>query len=102
MVLVILPAAAGAALVACSSSAPPPDSSEKRYPIRGEVIRLEESTKVAVVKHEEIPGFMEAMTMGFPVPEEPEWKKLRVGLRFTGTVVDKREGFHITDVKEVQ
>lgn len=98
-----MPVAACLAFVACSSSpAPPADSTEKRYPIRGEVVRLEEKTRVAVIKHEEIPGFMDAMTMGFPVPEDAEWKKLREGLRFSGTVVDKREGFHVTAIQEMK
>jgi len=40
---------------------------EKRFPLTGEVIRLEADRKVLVVKHDEIKGYMPAMTMEFVV-----------------------------------
>ena len=40
---------------------------EKRYPLTGEVIRVDAANKVLVVQHDEIKGFMPAMTMEFSV-----------------------------------
>jgi protein SCO1/2 len=40
---------------------------EKRYPLTGEVIRVDAVRKVLVVQHDEIKGFMPAMTMEFSV-----------------------------------
>jgi Cu/Ag efflux protein CusF len=39
----------------------------RKYPLRGHVIRLDIHRQIATVKHEKIEGWMEAMTMDFPV-----------------------------------
>jgi protein SCO1/2 len=43
------------------------DAAEKRFALTGEVIRIEAERKVLVVKHDEIKGYMPAMTMEFVV-----------------------------------
>jgi protein SCO1/2 len=45
----------------------PPRAGEDRYPIRGEVVSVEANRRVLIVKHEEIKGYMPAMTMEFVV-----------------------------------
>lgn len=40
---------------------------EERYPLTGEILRLEPERKVLVVRHDEIKGYMPAMTMEFLV-----------------------------------
>lgn len=40
---------------------------DERYPLTGEVVRVEAERKVLVVHHDEIPGYMPAMTMEFAV-----------------------------------
>ena len=55
---------------ACSRPAPTVAAAapgEDRYPIRGEVISVEAERRVLIVKHEEIKGYMPAMTMEFVV-----------------------------------
>lgn len=58
---------------ACSRPKPPAAPAaqtvpgEERYPIRGEVISVEADRHVLIVKHEEIKGYMPAMTMEFVV-----------------------------------
>lgn len=59
---------------------------QKKYPMRGEVLRLKPEMRVAVIKHEKIEGWMEAMTMEFPVPSPAEFAKLREGMTITATV----------------
>jgi protein SCO1/2 len=73
---------------------------DKRHALTGEVIRLEEKDKVVVVKHEEIPDFMEAMTMGFPVPDAAEWAKLKPGMKIKATVVERKDDFYLTEIQE--
>lgn len=73
---------------------------DKRHALTGEVIRLEEKDKVVVVKHDEIKDFMEAMTMGFPVPDAAEWAKLKPGLKIKATVVERKDDFYLTEIAE--
>lgn len=41
-----------------------------RYPIRGSVVEVQTAQSTLVVKHEDIPGFMPAMTMPFRAPAD--------------------------------
>ena len=59
-------------VVGCSKSSPSApqnaakvENKEPRYPLTGEILRVDQERKVLVVKHEEIKGFMPAMTMEF-------------------------------------
>ena len=72
----VLPALVGALLlgVAACDKSPAPDAraaagaekpKEERYALTGEVIRAEPERKVLVVRHDEIKGYMPAMTMEF-------------------------------------
>ncbi|HLM60638.1 MAG TPA: SCO family protein [Pyrinomonadaceae bacterium] len=61
----------------------------KRYPIKGKVISVDKAKKKATIKHEEIPGYMEAMTMDFPIREDWVWEDLNPGADvFAELVVD--------------
>ncbi len=51
----------------------------KRYPIKGKVVSVDKANKKAVIEHEEIPGFMEAMTMSFLIKEDWVWNDLTPG-----------------------
>lgn len=49
------------------------------YKLRGEIISLDAQTSVVKIKHEDIVGYMGAMTMEFPVKDAAEFAKLKVG-----------------------
>jgi protein SCO1 len=70
-----------ALLPACKSS--PPSSqvsgSAKRYPLTGKVISVDPAKKTATIEHEEIEGYMPAMTMEFPIHADWVWKELKPG-----------------------
>jgi protein SCO1/2 len=53
----------------------------REYSVRGVVRRVEPERRSVVVKHEEIPGFMPAMTMPFDVKEPKELNGLKPGDR---------------------
>lgn len=78
------------ALAACGGKRREPGfdfgEAKTRYPMRGEVLRLRAENRIAVVKHEKIDGWMEAMTMEFPVPDAAEYAKLREGRTIRATV----------------
>ncbi len=72
---------------------------KQRYAMKGEVLRLKPDTRVAVVKHENIEGWMEAMTMEFPVPSPEEFAKLKEGMTITATVEVNDLHYWLTGIK---
>ena len=71
----------------------------KRYQVRGEVVQLDAANRVAAIKHEEIVGWMDAMTMRFPVNEQLEWDKLSVGEQIQATLFVNDDGFHLGEIE---
>jgi len=93
---------AAAALAGCSASRKPSfdyGEAKKRYPMKGQVLRLKAETQVAVIKHETIDGWMEAMTMEFPVPSAEEFARLKEGMNITATVEVNDMHYWITGIK---
>jgi protein SCO1/2 len=74
---------------------------EKRYQLRGEIVKLDPATQVATIQHEKIGDWMDAMTMEFPVKPKPEFDKLSPGDQVTGAVVVRGMDYHVTDIKVV-
>ena len=60
---------------------------EKRYPLTGKVIALNKTEKTATINHDEIPGYMEAMTMEFKVKNDSDLDKMKPGDRISGDLV---------------
>jgi Cu/Ag efflux protein CusF len=56
-------------VAACADEAPKPVSEpgEKLYPLRGTILSRVPAANILHIKHDEIPGFMKAMTMDFAV-----------------------------------
>jgi Cu/Ag efflux protein CusF len=84
-------------LLAACSSAPP----AKRYAMQGEVRSLDPASKTATINAGKITGWMEAMTMEFPVKPDAEFQKLHVGDHVQGTVVVNDLKYFLTDVTVV-
>ncbi len=83
-------------LTGCAKPAAPP----KTYQMRGEVMGLDAGGHVATIKHENIPGFMGAMTMGYPVKDPAEFSKLSVGEPITATVYADGDAFWIGNIQK--
>lgn len=64
---------------------------EKRYPLTGEVIRVDAANKVLVVQHDEIKDFMPAMTMEFTV-SAADLAAAKPGERIRGELVPVKKG----------
>jgi protein SCO1/2 len=71
---------------------------KNRYKIHGQILRLRPENRIAVVKHEKIEGWMEAMTMEFPVPDAAQFAKLKEGSWIRATVCVNDLYFWLTDV----
>ena len=90
-----------------TASAPPSPSSAPSssataattHPIRGEIVGLDLPRKVLLIHHEEIPGYMPAMTMEFSVAGL-DLATVREGQRLTATMGAPVDGiFPLTDFK---
>ncbi len=51
----------------------------RSFPIRGVVEELGPGPRMVVLRHEDVPGLMPAMTMPFEVGSEPEFRGIKVG-----------------------
>jgi len=58
----------------------------KQYPMRGSVIRVDPEGHLATIKSQKIEGWMEAMTMDYPVKDPADLAKLRAGEAIQATV----------------
>lgn len=70
----------------------------KTYQVTGEITAMDGPTQVVTIKHEEIKGWMDAMTMGFPVKEKAEFEKLKPGAKITADVNVQGNDFWLTKV----
>lgn len=74
----------------CGQAACAPGACHK---LVGEVVSVDAAKRTVVVKHEAIEGMMEAMTMGFMVPECCDISKLAAGDHITGMVSKCDKGY---------
>ena len=72
----------------------------KEYQLRGEIKGLDAGGHVATIKHEDIPGFMKAMTMGYQVKDPAEFSKLKVGDAITATVYVKDDDMWVGNIQK--
>ena len=59
----------------------------KRFPFKGKVVSVDRAAKKAKIDHEAVVGYMEAMTMDFPVHADMVWDELTPGAEITGELV---------------
>lgn len=69
-----------------------PGVETKDYALKGEVLKVDKDGRELVIRHEEIPGFMTAMTMPFTPPRDADLDEFRVGDRVEGTLRVESEG----------
>ena len=70
----------------------------KRYHLKGKVVSIDQRAKLANVDSEAIPGFMDAMTMPYPVKPADELNKLSAGDTITADVVVQNEDAWLENV----
>ncbi len=59
----------------------------KRYPVKGKVVSVDKAAKKARIDHGNIDGFMEAMTMDFPIHADWVWDELTPGSEIKADLV---------------
>jgi protein SCO1/2 len=76
-------------------------SDERRFTLQGQVISLDPARKLAVVKHEELKGFMPAMTMPYEVEDAKALDALAPGDLINATLIVFSNGARLTEIKKV-
>ena len=75
------------ALISVTACGRAQEGSERRYPLKGVVSSVNHAVREVVVAHEQVPGFMPAMTMPFPLPDDKALAVLQRGDLITATLV---------------
>jgi len=81
---------------ACASK-----SDERSYTLQGQVLALDLAHRSVTVKHEEIKGFMPAMTMPYEAKDAKLLDGIAPGDLITATLVVFSNGAHLTTIKKV-
>jgi protein SCO1/2 len=82
--------------VACATK-----TDERSYTLQGQVLSIDAAHKSVTVKHEEIKGFMPAMTMPYEVQDVKTLNTIAPGDLINATLVVFANGAHLTAVKKV-
>jgi len=73
-----------------------------RYELHGKVLQLRAGeANAAVIEHDEIVGFMDAMTMTFPMKDAAEFAKLHENDYVNADVVSSDDEFYIENIEVV-
>jgi len=67
-------------------------SKTKHYDLKGDVLDKNPATNEITVKHGDIPGFMPAMTMSYPVKDQSGFRQVEPGDDITADVVTANNG----------
>src|SRR5215510_7328534 len=84
----------GLIVSACSSTSRTPESKSpeassaaQRYEVKGKVVSADKANHKVTIAHEEIKGYMEAMTMPFTLLNEDVYSELKPGSQILATLV---------------
>lgn len=78
---------------ACKTGTDPNSSATaKRYPMKGKVVSVDRTAKKAKIDHEKIEGYMDAMTMDFPIHADWVWDDLKPGSEIRAELVVDNAG----------
>jgi len=83
---------------ACSRGA---SGDRREYTLQGQVLSIQPDQKQAVIRHEEIKGFMPAMTMPYNVEDPKEYESVAPGDLVTATLVVETTKAYLQHVKKV-
>ena len=93
IIAAVLPLAAGC-------SAPPPPANVREFPLTGEVLAVKPDRSEVQVKHDEVKGFMEPMTMWFNIKDPALLDGLAPGDLIGATLVLTAEDSYLTAVRK--
>ena len=94
IIFFLLLAAAG-----CVKKQPEQTKPIKTYTINGAIKALDSEHRSATIEHQEIVGWMDAMTMEFPIRSVSDFAKLKVGQKITAKVNVQDIEFWLSEIQ---
>ncbi len=77
----------------------PAPAPERHYQLRGEVVSLDVKQQTATIKHGPISGWMDAMTMEYPVKSKAEFDALHPGEQIVATVNVRGDDYELAGIQ---
>jgi protein SCO1/2 len=74
----------------------------ERYKLDGVVVSLDPQAHVAKVNGQKIEGWMDAMTMEYPIKNQQEFAQLHVGDHITATVFVQDLNYWLGEIHQVR
>jgi len=81
-----------------SESAAPAAGGPERHDLHGRIISVDKEGKTVVVDHDEIPNFMGAMAMPYPVRDETQLDNVEAGDEVNAQVVVDDAGMYLDNI----
>lgn len=82
---------------AAAASAPPAVPGEVRHPLKGEILQVDAERSVLIVTHDEIAGYMPAMTMEFKAARS-DVANAKPGQRIRAELVERAGDYHLEKI----
>ena len=70
----------------------------KRYALKGKIVAVDKAKKKANIAHDEVPGYMPAMTMDFPIKDDWVFDELSKDAEVRGDLVVDKDGFWLENI----
>ena len=86
--------------IAAGCGAPAPPASVRQFPLTGEVLAIKPDKSEIQVKHDEVKGFMEPMTMWFTVRDPALLEGIAPGDLLSATLVLTAEDHYLTGIRK--
>ena len=77
------------------------DANARHFTLQGQVLAVAATRTEATIRHEEIPGFMSAMTMPYKVRDAKEFASVKPGDLITATLVVGDNAAYLEQVRVV-
>lgn len=86
-------------LSACEPAPPATKGGPQHYDAQGTIVRIE--GEYVLIDHEDVPGFMDAMTMTFPVSDPSVLEGLEQGARVSFRIVVDGASYEIDQIEPI-
>ena len=80
------------------TQSPMASTEAKHYPFKGKIVSVDKANKKATVAHEKIEGYMDAMTMAFPIKDDWVWEDLSKDADIRADLVVDKDGYWLENI----